>query len=416
MRIRQVDPKLLKPHPLAYLIPDMRPSEWQNFYTDISFRKIKVPLEVLADGTVLDGLHRRRAAIELGMKTVPVVDAPLNGDSPEEYMLKAAVLRRHLTDDQRAAIARLWIRHNKQERDAEGKFQPLPPRGGNGEAPNTHRKAQELFKVGQKKLDQITYMELHSPELFEKVHQGDIPLKEAQKQLKEETNRKRRDEIKIVQPHEDSRFRLIEGDFATEYQRLTPESIDAIITDPPYSEKYLDLYSKLAEAASLLLKSGGSLLVMTGQSYLPDVLNRLTPYLTYHWTVAYLTPGGQSPQLWQKKVNASWKPVLWFTKGEYAGEWVGDVVRSAVNDNDKTFHEWGQSESGFTELVKRFTREGDLILDPFMGAGTTGVVAIRLDRQFIGIDISADQVSIARGRILKELNAAAVSYSTNGES
>jgi|GEM_PF-5725298 len=108
--LREVDPKLLKLHPLVHLIPDMRGSEWQGFYTDVAMRGIKVPLEVLADGTVLDGRHRLRAAIELAMKEVPVVDAPLNGDTPEVYMLKAAVLRRHLTDDQRSMMAALWIK------------------------------------------------------------------------------------------------------------------------------------------------------------------------------------------------------------------------------------------------------------------------------------------------------------------
>jgi N6-adenosine-specific RNA methylase IME4 len=115
LRVRQVDPKLLKPHPLAHLIPDMRASEWQDFYTDIGLRGIKVPLEVLGDGTVVDGRHRLKAALELAMKKVPVVDAPLNGDKPEVYMMKAAVLRRHLTDDQRAAIATLWKQEHKRQ-------------------------------------------------------------------------------------------------------------------------------------------------------------------------------------------------------------------------------------------------------------------------------------------------------------
>ncbi len=202
----------------------------------------------------------------------------------------------------------------------------------------------------------------------------------------------------------DSRFQLIEGDFAIEYKRLQSESIDVVITDPPYSEKYLALYSTLAEASKVLLKPGGSLLVVTGQSYLPDVLNRLTPHLTYHWLVAYLTPGGQAPQIWQRKVNTLWKPMPWFIKGAYAGDWVGDVVKSAVNDNDKTYHQWGQSESGFSDLLKRFTKEGDVVLGPLMGAGTTGVVAVRMGRRFIGIDISADQVAIAQGRIQRSYN------------
>jgi len=115
MNTRMANPRLLKVHPLGHLIPNMRNSEWQDFYADIAMRGIKVPLEVLADGIVVDGRHRLRAAIELGMKEVPIVDACLNSDSSETYMLKAAVLRRHLTDDQRAVMAALWKEQNKEQ-------------------------------------------------------------------------------------------------------------------------------------------------------------------------------------------------------------------------------------------------------------------------------------------------------------
>jgi site-specific DNA-methyltransferase (adenine-specific) len=121
--------------------------------------------------------------------------------------------------------------------------------------------------------------------------------------------------------------------------------------------------------------------------------------LTYHWTLAYLTPGGQAVQLWQRKVNTFWKPILVFTKGEYTGAWFGDVAKSDVNDNDKRFHEWGQSESGMVDLIERLTKPGDLIVDPFLGAGTTGVAALATGRQFIGCDIDADHVAKADARI-----------------
>jgi DNA modification methylase len=47
------------------------------------------------------------------------------------------------------------------------------------------------------------------------------------------------------------------------------------------------------------------------------------------------------------------------------------------------------------------SREGDLILDPFCGAGTVGVVAKRLSRHFIGIDLKPDYIEMARRRIAK---------------
>lgn len=192
-------------------------------------------------------------------------------------------------------------------------------------------------------------------------------------------------------------YSLFPGDFRT--IDIEPRSIDVIITDPPYSREHLPLYKDMAQQASTWLKVGGSLVVMAGQSYLPEILNLMAAHLDYHWTIAYLTPGGQSPQIWPRKVNAFWKPVLWFTSGEYKGKWVGDVARSAVNDNDKRFHHWGQSESGMADLVERFSEPGDLILDPFCGAGTTGVVALTMNRRFIGIDVDLAALETARERL-----------------
>lgn len=194
------------------------------------------------------------------------------------------------------------------------------------------------------------------------------------------------------------RFDLLHGDF----QSLTmePASVDAILTDPPYPAEFLPLYEKLAEHAALWLKSGGVCAVMTGQSHLPQVLGMLTKHLDYHWTIAYLTPGGQAVQIFPRKVNTFWKPVIVLRNGagDFA-EWFGDVAKSDTNDNDKRFHHWGQSESGMADLVKRLTHPGAVVLDPFMGAGTTGVASIALGRSFIGCDVNADHVETARERI-----------------
>jgi DNA modification methylase len=138
---------------------------------------------------------------------------------------------------------------------------------------------------------------------------------------------------------------------------------------------------------------------MIGQSYLPEILQLVAPHIAYHWTVGYLTPGGQATQLWQKKVNTFWKPVLWFVKGQYAGDWVGDVTKSQVNDNDKNHHHWGQSESGMADLLERFTRPGELICDPFVGGGTTAVVAASLKRKFVGCDIDEQCVQTTLQRV-----------------
>jgi 16S rRNA G966 N2-methylase RsmD len=179
---------------------------------------------------------------------------------------------------------------------------------------------------------------------------------------------------------------------------IAENSIDLIITDPPYPKAYLSLYRDLARFAEKVLKPGGSLLAMAGQSYLPDIFKLMqTEGLKYNWTLSYLTPGGQSPQLWDRKVNAFWKPVLWYVKGQ-PDFWIGDVVKSAVNDNDKNFHFWGQSESGMAHLIQKVSYAGQTILDPFLGGGTTGIVAAKLHRRFIGIEIDREVFQVAQKR------------------
>ena len=45
------------------------------------------------------------------------------------------------------------------------------------------------------------------------------------------------------------------------------------------------------------------------------------------------------------------------------------------------------------------SREEDIILDPFFGAGTTGLVAIKNNRKYIGIELNPEYASIAQKRI-----------------
>ena len=127
---------------------------------------------------------------------------------------------------------------------------------------------------------------------------------------------------------------------------------------------------------------------MLTQRRLFEIHDLIAENLTYHWTIAYLTPGGQSAWLphVEKNINTFWKPVLWFVKGKYEGKYVGDVVKSAVNDNEKMTHYWGQSVSGFYQLIEKYTNPDDVIYDPFLGGGTTAICALKKGRQFIGSD------------------------------
>ena len=49
--------------------------------------------------------------------------------------------------------------------------------------------------------------------------------------------------------------------------------------------------------------------------------------------------------------------------------------------------------------LRTWTNVGDIVLDPFMGSGTTAVVARELHREFIGIEINPDYIAIANKRM-----------------
>ena len=55
-------------------------------------------------------------------------------------------------------------------------------------------------------------------------------------------------------------------------------------------------------------------------------------------------------------------------------------------------------------IIFASTEEGQVILDPFCGSGTTGVEAVRYGRKFIGIDVSEEYMEISKKRLEKVLN------------
>lgn len=84
----------------------------------------------------------------------------------------------------------------------------------------------------------------------------------------------------------------------------------------------------------------------------------------------------------------------------YVDEYIHNVwdipVSSGVNGHSATFP---------LELpvrcIKYFSKEGDTVLDPFMGSGTVGVACKQLNRNFIGIEINKDYLSLSKDRIDK---------------
>ena len=214
----------------------------------------------------------------------------------------------------------------------------------------------------------------------------------------DERRRQKLAALDSTHPLSGARFRLLVADVGAYPADVAAGSVDAIVTDPPYPEPYIPLYGTLTRLAARLLRPGGHCLVMCGQSYLPRVLALLDAGpLTYRWTLGYMTPG-QSTMIWGAGVHCTWKPVIWLTNGPPDWPLVADTVTSDAND--KRYHEWGQSVSGLSALVGRFTDPGDLVLDPFVGGGSTAVAAVGTGRLFIGSDVDEACVKQTAARLV----------------
>ena len=207
-------------------------------------------------------------------------------------------------------------------------------------------------------------------------------------------------------------FEIYECRCADLTKKVHADSVDLIVTDPPYSKQHLSCWSELAKFAVHALKPGGQLLALSGQAWLPEVIDRLrVDGLTYRWTFNMQYKSGSSYRSFDRQIQSDWKPVLIFEKpsesGRLGGHFPHDVVKATAPDAEsKQRHPWGQDEGAFRDILGKFADPGMTVCDPFVGGGTTAVVARELGCSFVGCDIDADCVATTWG-VVSVLSVAA---------
>jgi hypothetical protein len=192
------------------------------------------------------------------------------------------------------------------------------------------------------------------------------------------------------------------GDF-TKLGRLVPSnSVSLLLTDPPYNKDSLYLYAEVSALASRVLAHHGVCLVYCGKMYLKDVLWCMSCHLTYQWVLRADFTGDLRGI---KKVGLldGWRPIVMYARCNYRPKrsgtwntWPVDVVQGpAEKDQDP----WQQSQAEAEQLIEAFTQPGDMVLDPMCCTGTVLAAAKRLGRKFLGFEMDADRVAIARQRL-----------------
>ena len=179
-----------------------------------------------------------------------------------------------------------------------------------------------------------------------------------------------------------------------------------IFTDPPYNNESVPLYGDLAELAQRVLKPGGSLVTFFGQGALHEIMDLFenNSNLQYRWLLAVIH-NGNTAKVWDRRAWPKFKPLLWYFKPKENKNEKGPTMYTDIGDfiesepPKKELHEWEQSAVEVIHFIKPLTVENQIVLDPLMGSGTTGIAALNLNRKFIGIEIDKERFEIAKANI-----------------
>ncbi|MDH5401043.1 MAG: site-specific DNA-methyltransferase [Candidatus Heimdallarchaeota archaeon] len=242
----------------------------------------------------------------------------------------------------------------------------------------------------------------------------------------------------------DIRNRIILGD-SRDLSIIPDRSIHLVITSPPYNSRkeydedlsfteYLSLIEDVATEVFPKLVDGGRFALnianLGRKPYIP-----VSDYISQIMTkIGYMQRG---EIIWNKGASAgsstawgSWKSasnpclrdvheyILIFSKGTMKRnkkEKQSTISRDEFIEYTKSIWDFstvsarkiGHPAPFPVELpyrcIQLYTFEGDVILDPFMGAGTTAIAALKTNRSFIGLDISEEYVNLANTRIQEYL-------------
>jgi len=389
------------------LIPPLEASELALLEESILEEGVRDAI-VTWNGYIVDGHNRYDIITRHGIKDYRVNDKTLTGKSRDEvcvWIIDNQFGRRNISNFTRVELAVKREGYIKQEKiNSVGR--PAKNIQNSGQLKETNKTEKELAKVAKVSHDTIwkgkQIIEKAPEELKEKLRRGEESINAAYKEIKSNERKGAREKeleklkARAISPPSDNHVIFYQGDFRE--IEIQDNSVDHIVTDPPYKAEYLDLWSDLAIFAARVLKPGGLCITYSGTFHLPEIIRRLSEHLQYYWQFILLHRG-----IWQR-INArhlttGYKPVLVFAKppikASLQSTW--DIIEGT--GREKNLHQWAQAEAELEDILGRLTYEGDTILDPFAGSGTTAMACRKTNRFNISIEINEGDYQIALGRL-----------------
>ncbi len=397
----QSDIKIIINEEYASLVPKISESEYETIRQSIKQVGQHVPIIINQKGEILDGHTRLKACKELGITPRTM----MREEFEDPLLEKRSIIdinrnRRHLNPFQR-----IELQYKAEVIESE-----LAKR----------RQLSTLPEKGQKEFQSVSSKNLPNTQTEERKGRRALDISAANAHVSSETYRKGRELIKKALPEEleklrteklkidkvyrrieklEKRQRLIE-EAAKNRNNSLPKEYKLILGD--MKEKCKDIVDDSVDLifTARVLKPGGSLVTIIGEYSLPQVIDVLRKSgLKYNWA-CYMKHAGPTQAMHGNHVIVCGKILLRFYKGDKlidTTKYVTDFVES--KPPDKSLHEWAQSPIEAEHFISRLTVENQLVLDPFMGSGTTGIASIKLNRQFIGIEIDQERFDIAKSRL-----------------
>ena len=210
-------------------------------------------------------------------------------------------------------------------------------------------------------------------------------------------------------------IKLIQGDCLEKMSEIPDRSVDMILTDPPYG---MDFQSNHRKEKHSQIKNDQDL------NWVDEFVSncfRIAKNDTAHYIFCSYHKVDIFKQAFEKMFTLK-NILIWEKNNTSMGDLEGDFApkyemilflhkgRKTINGkrdsniikDKKTgnkLHPTQKPVSLMEYLLSKFSDEDDLIIDPFMGSGTTGVAACNLNRSFIGIELDPDYFKIATTRI-----------------
>ena len=418
------------------LLPQFSLGEFEELKTSIRNDGLHYAIAINKEGVILDGHNRYRACKELGITPKLEIKEFPNALLEKKFVIESNLKRRHLNKFQRAKLILPLLEIEKElakERQwhinssSSGKYFPESAHPKKSRKPLTiEQKEAKKLKAKQKReakkkagiipkepkraskivanniqlsdrtLEKAkTIVEKGSERLQQEVESGQVSIDSAYKKIKrEETFQTINRALEKTTTKLPDNLTLIHGDFAE--ANVPDESIQLVLTDPPYGQEYLSLWDKLGVFACRVLVPGGFLIAYSGQFSLPIVFDKLRVKLDYFWTIALILKENQLVP--SRNIFCEWKPLVIFYKPPLKLlQYFPDVIKG--KGQEKNLHPWQQAEMELEKVITTFCPSNGAICDPMAGSGTTLAVGLRLGRKCVGIELNEDIFEHMKGRL-----------------